>query len=279
MSTLPRSTSEQPVTPLMRVVFALGAFLVFLIGADLLGFPSHTATLFAWTVEKPITAAFLGTFYWTACVLAGLSFRQASWSAARVGVLGVFAFVLVTLVVSLIHRAALQFTSDEPVARIVSFAWIGVYAVDPLLILAAWITQRHASGSDAVRRSRLPGSFRAVLVAQAAVMMGLGAALLVRADTVGGLWPWAIKGLDAQAIAAWLIGLGLVVGHAAWENAWERISVVLWSAVVLATLQLLVIARFHTALSATPAAFMYVTAVVSLAAVGLYGIAAARRTS
>ena len=57
----------------MRFVFVLGAVLVSVIGTDLLAFSNHTERFFAWTVLNPTTAVFLGSFYWTAALLAGLS--------------------------------------------------------------------------------------------------------------------------------------------------------------------------------------------------------------
>jgi hypothetical protein len=75
----------------MRAVFWVGSVLVTAAGFQLFVLTDHTERLFAWTIKNPITAAFLGAFYFTALTLAALSGRERIWVRARVGVLGVVA--------------------------------------------------------------------------------------------------------------------------------------------------------------------------------------------
>ncbi len=267
----------QRTAPLMRVVFALGAFLVFIIGGDLLLFPDHTDRLFAWTIAAPVSAAFLSGFYWTACVLAVLSYRRAVWSEARVGVLGVFLFVSITFALTISHLEVFHFECGGVIAMVVAFVWSAVYAVDPVLMIAAYMKQRGMPGVDAPRYARLPHWFRAILIGEATALWGVGIALLLVPATTGSIWPWHVEGLDARAMGAWVIALAAVVSQSAWEDAWEQIAIVVRSAVALAVLQLFTLARFHTAIERPLSALAYGAALVSLLAIGTYGTLAAER--
>ena len=61
----------------MRWVFRVGSVLVTAAGIQLFVLTDHTDRLFAWTIKNPLTAAFLGAFYFTALTLAALSAREA----------------------------------------------------------------------------------------------------------------------------------------------------------------------------------------------------------
>ena len=47
----------------MRALLAVAAVLVFLAGTQLFVFSTRTARYFAWTIDPPMTAAFLGAHY------------------------------------------------------------------------------------------------------------------------------------------------------------------------------------------------------------------------
>jgi hypothetical protein len=69
----------------MRWILRAGCVLVFFAGVQLFLLAEYTHLYFAWTIQPPLTAAFLGAFYWTAFVLAFFSSRQRTWAHARVG--------------------------------------------------------------------------------------------------------------------------------------------------------------------------------------------------
>ena len=60
------SEPRREVLVFMRCMLLLGAALVFIAGVQLFGFSRDTDHAFAWTIGVPITAAFLGAFYWGA---------------------------------------------------------------------------------------------------------------------------------------------------------------------------------------------------------------------
>lgn len=75
-------------------------------------------------------------------------------------------------------------------------------------------------------------------------------------------------------MGAWVIGLALVIGQAAWEDDWERITNAVRSAAVRVLL-LMLIARFHSSLTHGWGGGAFRAAAVSVFLVGVYGTAAA----
>lgn len=65
----------------MRVILVAAAVLVFLAGLQLTVFPQRTADWFAWTIDVPMTAVFLGAAYWSSAVLEVAGARSAGWDA------------------------------------------------------------------------------------------------------------------------------------------------------------------------------------------------------
>jgi hypothetical protein len=80
-------------------------------------------------------------------------------------------------------------------------------------------------------------------------------------------WAWTLPPIAAQAIAAWLIGLALLLGTMARETGLRRIRPAAVGLAVLAALLLLALARYpHAAHGAAAIAW-----IVLLAAIGILG--------
>ena len=77
---------QEPLLPSMRRLLLVAAFLVFLAGLQLFVFPLRTADWFAWTIDVPMTAVFLGASYWSSAVLEVAGSRAAVWGHARLSV-------------------------------------------------------------------------------------------------------------------------------------------------------------------------------------------------
>jgi hypothetical protein len=130
----------------MRRLLYVAALLVFLAGVQLFVFPLRTDRYFAWTIDSPMTAVFLGASYWSAVGLEVGAGRAARWSGARIAVPAVFVFTTVTLVVTLVHLESFHLDGDLPLTtRAVTWAWLAIYAVVPVLMVAATVSQRRES--------------------------------------------------------------------------------------------------------------------------------------
>jgi hypothetical protein len=257
----------------------LGALLVTLAGIQLYFFSTRTDHLFAWTIDVPLTAAFLGAFYWTSLFLAVQSAIQTRWAMARVGLVGVQVFLWLTLLATLLHLDKFHLSTDDNFARAAAWLWLFIYIVDPPLLTYAYIRQVRQKLTDVPRRHVTPTWFRACLAVQAAVTIGIGVALFVAPDHTSSLWPWALTPLTARAVASWLLGLGLVLVWAVRENDWVRLRPATISYTVLCVLQLIALQRFRSALESGPGTWLYVTFVITVGALGLVGVVSAGRLS
>jgi hypothetical protein len=231
------------VAPAMRRLLYVAALLVFLAGVQLFVFPLRTDRYFAWTIDSPMTAVFLGASYWSAVGLEVGAARAARWSGARIAVPAVFVFTTVTLVVTLVHLDSFHLDGDLPLTtRAVTWAWLAIYAVVPVLMVAATVSQRRES-TAVPAPGGLPGAVRAVLVALAAVLLGLGVALLVAPGWADGAWPWPLTPLTGRAVGAWLVGLGTAAAHARLLDDRASLRPLGITGVVFGVLQIVALAR------------------------------------
>ena len=158
------------LAPAMRRLLLVAAALVFLAGLQLYVFPLRTADWFAWTIDVPMTAVFLGAAYWSSAVLEVAGARSAGWSRARLAVWTVLVFTTLTLVVTLVHLDKFHLGAEHPgSARAVTVGWLAVYAVVPVVMVALLVLQtrqvRTAAALVPTARDRPPAPLRALLVA------------------------------------------------------------------------------------------------------------------
>jgi magnesium-transporting ATPase (P-type) len=203
----------------MRVILVVAAVLVFLAGLQLTVFPLRTADWFAWTIEVPMTAVFLGAAYWSSAVLEVAGARAGLWSRARLSVWTVLVFTTLTLVVTLVHLDKFHLAAGNPTsARLVTVGWLAVYAVVPVVMVAlVWHQarqERRPRRRAAETRARPPVPLRALLVALAVVLLALGVVLLLVPLEGARFWPWPLTELTGRAVGAWLVGLGWASAHA-----------------------------------------------------------------
>ena len=264
--------------PAIRWLLGVAALLVFLAGVQLFVFPLDTATRFAWTIASPMTAVCLGASYWSAVgrELSGALARR--WTVARVAVPAVFVFTSLTFVVTLVHLDRFHLAADlAAVTRAVTWAWIAVYAVVPVLMVLAWLLQARA-GTAVPPAAGLPTPVRLTLVSLAVVLVGLGAALLVVPGWADAAWPWPLTPLTARAVGAWCVGLGVAAGHARLVDDAGSLGPVGVTGVLFGGFQTVALLRFGSELDwASAAAVGYVVVLAAVSAVGAWLLVASRR--
>jgi hypothetical protein len=205
--------------PGMRTLLLVAAVLVFLAGVQLFVFTERTDRYFAWTIQPPLTAAFLGAAYWSSVAFELLASRAKAWADARIAVPAVFVFTTLTLIATLVHRDKFHFVASfEASTRAVTWAWLAVYTVVPILMVVLWVRQARAPGGDPPRDHPLPVWLTALVCTQAVVLLALGAWMFVAPTSAAEVWAWPLTELTGRAIAAWLLGLGVAAAHAVWER-------------------------------------------------------------
>lgn len=276
-----RSAAAPPavVAPAMRRLLWVAAALVFLAGVQLFVFPLRTDRYFAWTIDSPMTAVFLGASYWSAIGLEAGAARARLWGEARIAVPAVLVFTTLTLVVTLVHLDKFHLDRDLDLGtRAVTWLWIGVYVAVPVLTVLAWLAQRRTSTAVA-RPSGLPLAVRIVLVALAAVLLAMGAALLCAPGWADAAWPWPLTPLTGRAVGAWLVGLGTAAGHAVLLDDRGSLRPLAITGVAFGVLQTVALMRHGDELDwGRPPAAIYVALLVLLTAVSVWALVPTRRT-
>lgn len=256
----------------MRALLYVGGGFVLAAGLQLWLFADRTDEIFAWTIDAEITAAFIGSFYWSAAVLALLSAREQTWARARLGVPGVLAFIWLTLLATLLHLDLFHLDASDLKAQAAGWVWLVIYVAEPPLLLWAFIAQLGTAGAKPSRPNPLSRPYRALLAAQAAILLAFGAALFVAPADVGEAWPWELTELTGRAIAAWLIALGGLLAAIWWENDCGRIRLGMYLLLTLVPLQAIALARFGDEVAwSGAAASVLIAFMASVLAVGLYG--------
>jgi hypothetical protein len=270
-----------PFTPLlrpMRVLLAVAAVLVLLAGTQLFGFTLRTGEFFAWTIANPLTATFLGASYWASCVIEALAARERLWANARIAVPSVLAFTVLTMVVTLVHLSQFHLGARFALhTRAVTWGWIAIYAVVPLLLLIVLAAQVRARGTDPPRRRPPPVWLMSITGVHAVGLSGLGLVLLIAPALGARVWPWTLTPLTARAIGAWLIGLGVAAAHSLVERDLRRLQPAAWGYVAIAVLQSLALARFpHQMRWSSASGVIYVVVLISIAVVGIAAVLGGR---
>jgi hypothetical protein len=267
----------RPIVPAMQWVLLGGSFLVVVAGIPLFFTSERTDSTFAWHIKNPLTAAFLGAFYFAALLMALPSSRQRSWARARVGIPGVLAFLWLTMVATLLHLDQFHLDHGGSFARFAAWAWLVVYVTVPVFDTVAFVRQVKAPGADPPPTRRLPPWFRRLLAIQGAVSVLVGIVLFAFPTTARVLWSWSLTPLTARATAAWLVAVGGTLLTASWEDDWDAIRPALIAYAGLGALQFVALARYGDLVDwRDPAAWLYVSTVASVMLAGLFGLTQAR---
>ena len=144
----PADPGTRPMTPGVRAGLVAIASVIFWLGLSLFVFPAETATLFAWTIQPPLTAAFLGASYWASTTLAATCALERDWVRGRAFAAPYLIAGVVLLVVTLVHID--RFHMDA----VTGWAWLVLYAIFPPAVVLLLLRQIRAPGGGA--RARRP---------------------------------------------------------------------------------------------------------------------------
>ncbi|HVN13988.1 MAG TPA: hypothetical protein VMT69_18000 [Kineosporiaceae bacterium] len=264
--------TDAPVLRATRALLAVFGVLTFLAVAALFVRPDTTDRFFAWTIQPPVTAAFLGAAYAAGCTLVVLSLRASVWVNARAALVTILVFTALTLWATLVHRDRFHFGDDKVVARGAAWFWLVVYVVVPVALAGVLVLQARTSGADAPRGRPLPRWLAAALAVEGAMMLIIGLSLFVRPGLVT-VWPWFLTALTSRAIGAWLIAFGVAAVAALVENDLSRLRASAVAYLVFAVAELVVVLRFaHTLRWDATSTWVYLAFLILVAGTAAAGV-------
>ncbi|MCC6613710.1 MAG: hypothetical protein IT320_09550 [Anaerolineae bacterium] len=264
--------------PWTRRLLYLAGVLVVIIGISLYLLTESTDVYFSWTIQSSLTAAFIGAGYWASFLLEFLSARERVWARARLAMPAVVIFSFLMFIATLIHLDKFHFNAPQALTVAGTWVWFLVYAIVPVLLAVQWWRQVRAPGVDPARGEPLPGWMRALLIAQAAIMLLLGVVGTLAPDALASIWPWALTPLTGRAVGAWCVGLGVAAAHAVYENDLLRLHAMMTSCALFGLLAIVALLRYPAEINtANLAIWIYVAFIASLLLVGIWGTLLARR--
>jgi hypothetical protein len=271
-------TTRRPL-PGARVLLAAFALLTALAFIALFVLAGSTDRSFAWTIQPPLTAAFLGSGYAAGCVLVLLSLRERAWVNVRVPFLTIFVFVVLTLVATLLHVNKMHFDDDFGglglLAKGAAWFWLAVYVVVPVAMLVLLVRQERAPGDDPPPRHPVPVALRVALAVESAVLLVVGA-LLFADPSITAVWPWPLTPFTARVVAAWLLAFGLATALASVAGDLHRLRTAAVAYTVFGVLVLVSVLRFPGTVDwGRPVAWLFVVMAVGVVATGAAGWRAA----
>ena len=262
----------------MRVTLAISGLMTTIAGSQLFVATEQTDRYFAWTIEPPLTAAFLGAAYWAALVLVALAAREPLWANARVAVVAAIVLVPLIMLVTFLHISKFHTDSDDALTLVGTWLFIATYVWLSVVLWVFFVRQLRVPGGDPPRSVPLPAWARAALVVQAAVMLAVGAALLVAPGSTADLWPWQLTPLTARATGAWALAIGVAGSLGAREGDWRRLRAPFAAYVTLSVLAAAAVLRYPDVPDWGHAgSWVLVAVLASMLALGVVGLLEGRR--
>jgi hypothetical protein len=190
MTSVPAAPSSTPPDTLTRWV---AGFLVLILvdAAQLLEFyPDRTDTLWAWTIQPPLTAMLLGSVYTAGAYFFVRVMFGAPWERVAAGFPAIALFVWMAAIATALHLD--RFHEDS----LPFLAWAALYITTPLAVPWLYLRNRRPLGGPP-----LPRGVRLALGAAGAAGVAAGLVLFVAPDLAIDSWPYALTPLTARITA------------------------------------------------------------------------------
>lgn len=230
----------------IRLMLFVGTAFVTFDFVQLTFLAERTDKYFSWTIDAPITAVVLGSFYFASAILTVFGGTQRAWVRARAAVTGTLAFVTLILIATLIHLDVFRphLHSPDAITRFEFWVWIGAYTAEPVGLLVFGLLQRRVPGADPPRGERPPEAYLWIGTAAGGVATLVGAAMFLFPDTAIDLWSWPLTQLTARILGSWFVAAGLVMLVAMWERDRWRLFVPSLALAGLVPVQVIGIVRY-----------------------------------
>ena len=258
---------RQHIDPLRRFYY-LAILLVTSVGVFTFVLATETDRLFAWTINPPLTAGFLGANYFAAFFLALFGARERFWAYAAISYVVSVVFTSMTLFATLLHLDKFNFDNVN------GWLWTIVYVTVPPYLVLVGIPQVRLRGDDPPRTAPIPSWLVALVSLQAAIALVVGVLLFLAPSTADDFWPWALTPLTARTVAAWSMALAAGLTFTAWQRDWTRVRIATPTYVAIPVFQFIALARFNDTVDWSGARlWLYGVYLGGVLVLGLYGLA------
>jgi hypothetical protein len=262
----------RPVAPLVSLGLAVLTAAMLLVGLPVVVAPGRTDSYFAWTLDVPLTAAYLGACYWTAALFTLLCTRERTWARVRCVTPGVLIAGTLILAATLIHLD--KFAMDT----VRGWVWLVLYALLPPGTLLLLAIQSGQPGVDPPVRHPFGRPAAIAFAVLAAALVLAGGALFAVPGTTADAWPWPLTDLAARMVGAWLVAVGVTLAAILREGDWARVRHAMVYLAAFALAHLATLARSPgTVQWDDAAAWVLIGLDLSLLALGVHGLRAAAR--
>jgi hypothetical protein len=274
---LPQPLAPRPFSKAMRSG-VIGPATRGLLGVLLFFLAARTAKYFAWTIEPPMTAAFLGANYLASTALAILASREALWAEGRISISVALVFSPLVTTATFIHLDQFH-TGSSGITLVITWFWLIAYGLYPIQLALLLTKQMRLKGGDPPRAMLLPSWIKAILAGHALVLIPLGALMFAAPGVARSLWPWVVSSpLALRVLSAWVLSFGVLAVHAIRENDVDRIKVALLCYPILGVLHIIALLRFGEVVQWHElGAWAYIGFLASTFVLGAYGWNASRR--
>ncbi len=199
---------DNRIFPVTRWV--LGAVIVVLILAfeTLYLDPQHTRQNFAWNIQPPITAVYMGAGYISGAYMFVFAVFGGKWHRVRNSLLPVSTFATAMLVTTLLHLD--RFTQNSPAFIL----WFVIYIITPFLVPWLWYHNlRTDPGTPEPEDKNVPLWTRWLFGLAGAVMLFFWITNFINPNLLISFWVWKLTPLTSRVMSSWgmLLGVGGVV--------------------------------------------------------------------
>lgn len=213
------------IHPLLRTVFILGGFLSLMAAIQLFVLAERTDVYFAWTIQPPLTAAVIGAFFFGTMTFGFVAFREPVWENVRGAVVGLFLVLCLKLAATLLHLDRFHFDSQNPLTVFVTWVWLTIYSVLPLVVLAGLFLQKRLNVKSNVVPSSLPGWIRVLILLHGTSSLFVGFGMFTFPQSVIPLWGWTLTPLTARALSAWFLSFAVVDWFMVRDDDWRKLRI------------------------------------------------------
>lgn len=224
---------DDRIFPVTRIVAAVVVPFLVLAFIILFFFPEQTGARFAWKINPPMTAAFMGAGYLGGSWLFINAIFGRRWHTIAPGFPAVTTFTIAMLLVTVLHWEIFD------LSHLPFQLWLALYVITPFLVPWLWWRNRQTDpGRPQADDKIVPTAARWSLLLLGGVLLLFAVGGLIFPNWLISLWPWTLSIVTARILSGWfaLLGVGgLVIGGERRWSSWTvgLQSIGLWHLLVL----------------------------------------------